>query len=65
MKYIRTEQCGNYKRITTVTDACRYEQIAIWPDGLITSSFSDTIQNMGWPSVREFLKARPGFTKED
>lgn len=65
MLYRRIENAGAYRRITEVLPDGTYTQKSVWPDGVITDSVKTTVQKMGWPSVKEFLKARPHFKKED
>lgn len=64
MKYTRILQRYGYQLITEVTDNGTYESHTLWPDGAILNYYSDTLENMGWPSVDAFLKAKPGFVKE-
>lgn len=59
--WVRTELKKGYQNITTVTEDGDYIQVAVWPDGTITSTHKSTLQAMGWRSVREFLRERKGF----
>lgn len=62
-KYIRIENKGSYKNITTVDESGKYIQIVKWNDGIITSHKEDNIFSWGWGTLREFLKHRPGFVE--
>lgn len=59
--YRRIEQIGDYSRITEVKESGEWRMRVEWPDGLVTSSHETTVQAMGWRSVGEFLRERPGF----
>ena len=63
--YRRTERAAGFTRVTEVTESGAYEQRAVWPDGMVTSHYTGTIQEMGWPSVKQFIKSRPGFIRVD
>ena len=62
MIYTRKENCGAYDRITTVTDSGEYEQIVVWPDGIVTSHYKTALKEMGWSGTAEFLNHKKGFT---
>ena len=63
MKYQRITYHDGYETITTVTDSGVYEYISKWKDGVITSHYKTTLQNMGWRSLKEFLQYKKGFKK--
>ena len=57
----RIERRGNYDVITTVDINGNYEQIAKWADGTITSHSKMNIFQIGWASLKDFLRERKGF----
>ncbi len=59
--YQRIEQRNGYQQITEVTEGGTYTARAQWPDGIITSCYKTTVQEMGWQSVKDFLRSRPHF----
>lgn len=59
--YQRIEPRNGYDVITTVDDSGNYEQVAKWLDGTITSRYTMNLLQIGWGSVKEFLKERRGF----
>lgn len=59
--YERTEQMRGYENITTVTESGEFHLKSVWSDGVITSEYKTTVQEMGWASVAAFLAARKGF----
>lgn len=62
--YTRTENRKDYNIITTVTEDGQYSQKALWSDGIITSEYKTTVQEMGWASVSAFLAERKGFEED-
>lgn len=63
MKYKRTEHRNGYDVITTVDDSGNYESLVKYNDGTIRPPVKSTLQNMGWGSLKEFLRERQGFAK--
>ena len=61
MVYQRIEQRDGYQLITSVSDKGNYLQYFAWPDGTTTNELADNIFRMGWASLTEFLRLRPGF----
>lgn len=57
----RIEHRGSYDIITTVDINGNYEQFAKWADGTITSHSKMNIFQIGWASLKEFLRERKGF----
>ena len=57
----RIERRGSYDVITTVDINGNYEQIAKWADGTITSHSKMNIFQIGWASLKDFLRERKGF----
>lgn len=62
-KYRRIKDFGEYSRITTVDESGKYIQVVRWKDGMVTSHVEDNLFSMGWHSVEEFIKKRPGFVE--
>jgi len=63
MVYQRIEQRDGYQLVTSVTDKGTYLQFSLAPDGTAYNIYTDEITRMGWASVAEFLRLRPGFVK--
>ena len=63
MEYQRIENFTAYKIITTVDDDGNYAQFTLWDDGTIYGFYKSTLQEMGWKSVRAFLRERRNFNK--
>ena len=60
-RFQRTVSGGGYDLVTTVFENGDYEQIARFPDGMITSYCKGNIFTWGWRSLREFMRERKGF----
>ncbi len=61
--YRRIEPGPGYQKITVVTEDGTYTQHTQWTGGIATGFYKSTLQEMGWESVKQFLKSRPGFEK--
>ena len=61
MTFERIERRAGFKRVTTVTDSGEYCQRVEWDDGMVTGITKNNVLKMGWKSVKEFIKNRPGF----
>ena len=59
--YQRTEPCGAYQRVTTVTSNGSYAVSVCWDDGTAWETVKTTLSDMGWHSLGEFLQHRRGF----
>lgn len=59
--YQRTEHRNGYDVITTVDNNGNYEQVTKWSDGTIASRYKMNLLQIGWGSVKEFLRERKGF----
>lgn len=59
--YQRVEHRTGYDVITTVDNNGNWEQVAKWADGTITSHCKMNVLQIGWGSVKEFLRERKGF----
>lgn len=58
MKYISTMRCNGYDNIVEVTEDGTYKSVNRWDDGTIQPVYTDTLERMGWNSLKEFLAAR-------
>lgn len=64
MKYQREiDYPGRYRNITIIDDEGNYEQFNEWYDGIRMGYYRTTLYEMGWHSVKEFLKEKNNFVK--
>lgn len=63
--YRGIERCAGHKRITEVTDDGKYTIRKQFPGGPPEFFYRSTITELGWESLKQFLKARPAFKKVD
>ena len=64
MKYQREiNHSGIYRNITIIDDDGNYEQFNEFGDGTRMGCFRTTLYEMGWGSVKEFLKEKNNFVK--
>lgn len=64
--YIRAEDHGEYRNITTVDSAGNYHQRNVYGehDEHVLSEVHTTLTAMGWSSLAEFLKGRKRFVRQ-
>lgn len=64
--YIRVEDHGEYRNITTVDGDGNYHQRNVYGehDEHLLSELRTTLKAMGWKSLAEFLKGRRGFIRQ-
>lgn len=63
MIYRRETNVGGVGRITTVDSDTGEYITETWVSGTMTSKVKLNIYEMGWNSIKEFLKQRKGFVK--
>lgn len=64
--YIRVEDRGEYRNITTVDDDGNYYQRNVYGehDEHLLNEVRTTLTAMGWSSLAEFLKGRKRFVRQ-
>lgn len=65
--YIRVEDHGEYRNITTVDSEGNYCQRSVYGenDEHVLSEVRTTLTAMGWKSLAEFLKGRKRFVRQE
>lgn len=65
--YIRVEDRGEYRNITTVDSDGNYHQRCVYGenDEHVLSEVRTTLKEMGWKSLAEFLKGRKQFVRQE
>lgn len=65
--YIRVEDHGEYRNITTVDSDGNYCQRSVYGenDEHVLSEVRTTLKEMGWKSLAEFLKGRKRFVQQE
>ncbi len=65
--YIRIEDRGEYRNITTVDSEGNYCQRCVYGenDEHVLSEVRMTLKEMGWKSLAEFLKGRKRFVRQE
>lgn len=65
--YIRVEDHGEYRNITTVDSDGNYCQCSVYGenDEHVLSEVRTTLKEMGWKSLAEFLKGRKRFVRQE
>lgn len=64
--YIRREDHGEYRNITTIDGDGNYHQRSVYGenDEHVLSEVHTTLTAMGWSSLAEFLKGRKRFVRQ-
>ncbi len=65
--YIRVEDHGEYRNVTTVDNEGNYCQYNVYGenDEHVLSEVRMTLNAMGWKSLAEFLKDRKRFVRQE
>lgn len=65
--YIRVENHGKYRNVTTVDSEGNYRQRNVYGknDEHVLSEVHTTLAAMGWTSLAEFLKGRKRFVQQE
>ena len=65
--YIRVEDRGEYRNITTVDSDGNYHQRCAYGenDEYVICEVRMTLKALGWKSLAEFLKCRKRFVRQD
>ncbi len=65
--YIRIEDRGEYRNVTTVDSEGSYCQRNVYGenDEHVLNEFRTTLTEMGWKSLAEFLKGRKRFIRQE
>jgi hypothetical protein len=62
MNYKRVTPSGSgYNNVSILSESGFLTTTAVWPDGFTLHIYSGNIFDMGWHSLKEFLRERKGF----
>ena len=61
MTYKRVMRGSGFDYISVLDEAGNLTTAAVWPDGFSNCRTTINIFDVGWNSLKEFLRERPGF----